>query len=132
MLDFHHIPEADIYTPLDLAVDLTQDYPGRGGVEVFSSMKLNTQYLILDSEDKLKTEVYSQYFEKLAQSLLSTSDGLVEVKKKAHTKTNKDNAYMYLHFFTSGGINKSAREFQVTTFAPLPDSVLEKCVRLQS
>lgn len=48
-------------------------------VEVYSSMKLTIQYLSLDSEEKLKNEIYSQYFEKISQSLLSTSECVVEV-----------------------------------------------------
>lgn len=60
-------------------VDLTQEYPTDTDIEVYSPMKLTIQYLSLDPEDKLKTEIYFQYFEKISQSLLSTSDCVVEV-----------------------------------------------------
>ena len=79
LADYLYLPELDVYCPLDATVDLTQEYAGGAGIEVFSSMKLNTQYLVLDPEEKFKTEIYCQYFEKIAQSLLSTSDVLVEV-----------------------------------------------------
>ncbi|KAI9558653.1 hypothetical protein GHT06_015442 [Daphnia sinensis] len=77
--DFTYLPELDIYSSVDRVVDLTQEYPTDTDVEVYSPMKLTIQYLSLDPEDKLKTEVYFQYFEKISQSLLSTSDCVVEV-----------------------------------------------------
>ncbi len=48
-------------------------------VEVYSPMKLTIHYFSLDPEDKFKTEIYFQYFEKISQSLLSTSECVVEV-----------------------------------------------------
>ena len=74
-----YISELDIYSPLDRPVDLTQEYPMDTDVEVYSPMKLTIQYLSLDAEDKIKTEIYFQYFEKISQSLLSTSECVVEV-----------------------------------------------------
>lgn len=74
-----YISELDIYSSVDRQVDLTQEYPMNTDVEVYSPMKLTVQYLSLDSEDKQKNEIYIQYFEKISQSLLSTSDCVVEV-----------------------------------------------------
>lgn len=77
--DFLYLPEFDIYSPLERQIDLSQEYPTDTDVEVYSSMKLSVLYLPLDSEDKHKNEIYAQYFEKVAQSLLSTSESVVEV-----------------------------------------------------
>ena len=77
--DFVYISELDIYSSPDRCVDLTQEYPINTDVEVYSSMKLTIQYLSLDSEEKQKNEIYCQYFEKVSQSLLSTSECVVEV-----------------------------------------------------
>lgn len=77
--EFSHLPELDIYHALDKQVDLTKDYPSDRDVEVYSPMKLSIQYLSSNSEDKSKNDVYSLYYEKISQSLLSTVDSVVEV-----------------------------------------------------
>lgn len=77
--DFSYLAELEIYHPPDKLVDLTKDYPSDKNVDVYSPMKLCIQHLSSDSEDKLKSEVYSLYYEKIAQSLLSTVDSVVEV-----------------------------------------------------
>ena len=60
-------------------VDLTQEYSTYSEVEVYSPMKLNVQFLSADSE-KYDSDLYTKYFEKIIQCLLSTSNNLVEVK----------------------------------------------------
>ncbi len=77
-----YLPELDIYSSLDRVVELTQEYPIETDVEVYSPMKLTIQYLALDSEDKLQSEIYFQYFEKISQSLLSTSEYVVKVNNR--------------------------------------------------
>lgn len=77
--DFVYLPELDIYSSVDRVVDLTLEYPLNTDVEVYSPMKMTIQYLMFDSDDKVKSEIYSQYFEKITQSLLSTSESIVEV-----------------------------------------------------
>ena len=87
--DFVYLPEFDIYSSVDRIVDLTQEYPLNTDVEVYSPMKITIQYLSLDSEDKFKSEIYSQYFEKISQSLLSTSESIVEVVFKVISNLNE-------------------------------------------
>ena len=60
-------------------VELTQGYPIDTDVEVYSPVKLSIQYLAFDSEEKLPSEIYFQYFEKISQSLLSTTECIVKV-----------------------------------------------------
>lgn len=111
--DFVYISELDIYSSPDRFVDLTQEYPTNTDVEVYSSMKMTVQYLSLDPEEKLKNEIYLQYFEKVSQSLLSTSECVVEVILKGFLKRK---ILPNLFLIPLDGINKFTREPQVTTF----------------
>lgn len=79
--EFQYIQESDIYTIPEKTVDLTQEYSACTEVEVYSTMKLNVQFLSTDSE-KPETELYMKYFEKITQCLLSTSNNLVEIALK--------------------------------------------------
>ena len=92
-------------------------------VEVYSPMKLTIQYLSLDAEDKIKTEIYFQYFEKISQSLLSTSECVVEV---FFNTTSNYWIIFHSHFKFTGGIDKSSRESQVATIATFIFCFLEK------
>ena len=77
--EFSYIPEIDVFVELDKAVDLNIAYSANTEAEVLSTVQLNTEFLVLGSDNRLLVETYSHYFEKIVQSLLSTSDNVVEV-----------------------------------------------------
>ncbi len=78
-MDFLYIPEVDIFSQVDQSVDFTQGYSNDMDVEVYSCLKLNIQHVSFEPDEKIKFDIFTQYFEKMSQSLLSTSDCLLEV-----------------------------------------------------
>lgn len=78
-MDFLYLPEVDIFSQVDRSVDFTQEYGNDMDVEVYSCLKLNIQHVSFEPDEKIKSDVFTQYFEKISQSLLSTSDCLLEV-----------------------------------------------------
>ena len=77
--EFQYIQESDVYVTLDGTVDLTQEYTAHSEVEVYSEMKLGSQFLNTDY-NRCKSDLHMKYFVKIIRCLLSTSKNLVEVR----------------------------------------------------
>ena len=78
--EFDKLHNLDIYAPVDKKVNLSHHYAGCDAVEVYSPLALHVQFLSPDlNEDKSKLEIYSWYYEKICQSLLSTADNVFQV-----------------------------------------------------
>jgi len=113
--EYQYIQESDVYTIAEKTVDLTQEYSTYSEVEVYSTMKLNVQFLSTDS-DKHETDLYSKYFEKITQCLLSTTNNLFEVNPYiSHSPVY----YLYNFVFlqTLDCSERFARKLKATTFA---------------
>jgi len=79
--EFQYIQESDVYVTLDGTVDLTQEYTAHSEVEVYSEMKLGSQFLNTDY-NRCKSDLHMKYFVKIIRCLLSTSKNLVEIGLK--------------------------------------------------
>jgi len=91
-------------------------------------MHLNTHFLTLAGSDKVLLETYSHYFEKISQSLLSTSDCIFEVSLLwpfFHL-----NFSSLLYFYIIGGIERSSIKFPFTAIAVCIICLFEKLDRI--
>lgn len=77
--EFDRVADAEIYVPVNKAVDLTKELTACSEVEIYSPMTVHIQFLSPETEDKGRPEIYQHYFEKITQTLLSSTKAISEV-----------------------------------------------------